>query len=148
MRRLFILTSALSLVLCGVAALASLRVSFHVNWRGEVVGASNGIALWGHFKVRRRPLSILYGRTPTTGTIPGFDYAGFHYYKSNGLRLIGVPLWLPSCLSAFALFLAIYSWRLRPRPGFCAACGYDLRASPDRCPECGAVPANRDIRRV
>jgi hypothetical protein len=57
-----------------------------------------------------------------------------------------VPFWLPT--AALGLLPA---WRLARRgrrrlPGACQSCGYDLRASPGRCPECGAVRAEGDHR--
>jgi hypothetical protein len=55
---------------------------------------------------------------------------------------IGIPYWV-----AALVFGGVVSWSLwlaRRRhhtPGVCAHCGYDLRATPDRCPECGTIPA-------
>lgn len=45
---------------------------------------------------------------------------------------------LYAVLLPVAGLLALFAWRARPKlPGTCVKCGYDLRASPDRCPECG-----------
>jgi hypothetical protein len=54
---------------------------------------------------------------------------------------------LPYWMIAVILGATPASWlwgfrrvRRRIRAGLCPTCGYDLRATPERCPECGAVP--------
>jgi rRNA maturation endonuclease Nob1 len=55
-------------------------------------------------------------------------------------------MWLPALFFAAASlgsFVLIRKIKRASRASMmrCAACGYDLRATPDRCPECGTVPA-------
>ena len=48
------------------------------------------------------------------------------------------PHWLPAAiLGLMSIFFIRKSRRLRHRLGCCPNCGYDLRATPERCPECG-----------
>jgi hypothetical protein len=53
----------------------------------------------------------------------------------------GVRVWPVALLATFLPAKYLRDWRRdskRRRTGMCAICGYDLRESPQRCPECGA----------
>jgi hypothetical protein len=53
-----------------------------------------------------------------------------------------VPNWLLTCILLLLPLASVARFqRTRRRPGTCSNCGYDLRATPNRCQECGAVPA-------
>lgn len=82
---------------------------------------------------------------PSDAGLAGFGWGNI--YESNNLTKYSAwgfrfPLWV--VLLLFMLlpirFAIVRVQRARRRSsGQCAGCGYDLRASPDRCPECGTV---------
>jgi hypothetical protein len=78
----------------------------------------------------------------------GVSMAWANSYGVAGQRFvtIALPLWLVSGTALALLWSAATVRRIRRRrldaSGRCQACGYDLRATPLRCPECGLEPAN------
>jgi hypothetical protein len=70
----------------------------------------------------------------------GFRYLRRGYY-SGYMWEVGIPLWAIAVIVAAAPVCWILRRRSGHPAGHCVTCGYDLRASPDRCPECGTIAA-------
>jgi len=100
------------------------------------IGAKGWLGFW----FSKRMISPNAGRSPNPGSKTPLPL--------QPTWIISVPYWSPVLLAALLPALWFYKWRHRPRPGRCLACGYDLRASSDRCPECGTpivAPADEPI---
>ena len=84
---------------------------------------------WEHLGIfMRLEKGLRWGTSPGVGS---FTY-------------LGAPYWLLFALTATAPTMRGLRWwkrRRRIRGGLCLNCGYDLRESPDRCPECGVAMA-------
>jgi hypothetical protein len=86
------------------------------------------------------PAHVLFGfGWGVEGSTAALRGAGSEY----AMRRFALPIWFVAVLFALlpmrAAFLMVRSTRRRRRvaKGCCENCGYDLRGSSDRCPECG-----------
>jgi hypothetical protein len=101
-----------------------------------------GLPKAGWFYLRSGPLS---GAAADNSLL---ESMGFHFWLREPVTAldtsseVGAPFWAVAlaCLAAPVLwFRQARRGHARRRAGLCARCGYDLRASPQRCPECGAA---------
>jgi hypothetical protein len=69
-----------------------------------------------------------------------FDMKSLSYKLPWWLAMIG---WIPAGRQIRRIFLD----RRWSRLGLCPVCQYDLRASPQRCPECGTATAGNSVER-
>jgi hypothetical protein len=88
---------------------------------------------------QNRPVS--YSSSATVTTPIGWSRGQITGSKTLRLRywVLAVP---PAVLPAAWIIWRVRTSRIarRDRLGLCRRCGYDLRATPGRCPECGAMP--------
>jgi hypothetical protein len=114
----------------------------------ELHGPANAVAAHPHGAHRpalfARPLGNLLPRLFDwrLALIPRVRLS--HYLGVTAVDLT-LPFWILSAISGLAAFLISNSRRGNGDAHICSSCGYDLRATPDRCPECGRMPEKREI---
>ena len=160
MRCLFTLISALSLLLWLATAVLWVR-SYSVAEGWICDGAGNRTSMMsvrGKLQLQEltyppkepipfsSPTGYFRGRAENVRPIrlpPQWQFAGLRWNStmdgtdSIRFRILYIPDWIVASCSLLLPCLWAFAALRDRRPGHCSACGYDLRATPDRCPECG-----------
>jgi hypothetical protein len=142
MRRFRVL---LKILAAASAALAVVGAVLHLSFgESRESGLSTG-AGWGITRVELAGGNLAVEWAPRTPYRPGWagqvNRYGFRYnIYSDGHGYAWAPVWALTAffggLTVLAGVLGRTPKRLRGEHA-CASCRYDLRATPDRCPECG-----------
>jgi hypothetical protein len=119
-------------------------------------------AMWERIGILRardeRPLSVEHDSSPIYprgekgfGSVRTWHGFGFEFNPAMklmepafvwGFWSLIVPLWALAVLFFVPPAISMKRWLRRRGRGAssrCVVCNYDLRATPDRCPECGAI---------
>ena len=131
-------------------------VVFGKFWSDFQGGQYPTILVWGLRHFVRSGRYDVYPQLKVPGDNPTWDLRYFstgdwsRQGHTETLFEVVFPYWfLFLALLAPALGMSALSFRpfRRRTMNRCSRCGYDLRATPDRCPECGAIPKAEAIRR-
>ena len=172
MRRHFTLVSALSLVLC----VATAAVWVRSYWIQHTVAVNQTKDSWGvsvnfgriglfhvfHIGLAENDPGVIHtaefavpprsdNGSETDSAIYFYcNYWGFGGEKSDGgptcWHVFWLLVWFIVLLTAIppGAWLLIHRTKRDGTP--CRCCGYDLRATPERCPECGTVPSSSKVK--
>jgi hypothetical protein len=120
----------------------SSRGQFFVSWvnEGPGIGSTTGFDFYSEQATVRPSVDLRAQRQ--------IEFVGFGAVADNRLvPLYGLflPTWFLAIVFAFvpSVWLRMQRNVRQSLTSICAECGYDLRATPDRCPECGTVPAKK-----
>ena len=129
-----------------------LQRGYNNLYTASVIRKQSGYSYDNHYHV-----NWIYTPREYGGLIRGprsIQFMGFRWRRigpplpkdtfSGGFDLT-IPLFVPLLLFAYLPFAALRNRIIRARrvkSTYCAKCGYDLRATPLRCPECGTIPSN------